>query len=90
MRLFDARQRYREDRSWHTEIKLLKKVEDLGSRKEIIPQDCAGFWFAHKAHPPVHIEICAGGCNAVGRPKDRQDVELFLCQVPRYGIVMFG
>ena len=30
-----------------------------------------------KAHSPVHIEICAGGCNAVDGQKDKQDVELF-------------
>jgi hypothetical protein len=46
----------------------------LGSRQEIIPQDCAGFWFVYKAHPLVHIRICAGGCNAVDGPKDKQDV----------------
>ena len=49
----------------------------LGSRQEIIPQDCAGFWFVYKAHPLVHIRICAGGCNAVDGPKDKQDVSLF-------------
>ncbi|MGD9006492.1 MAG: hypothetical protein PVG41_01160, partial [Desulfobacteraceae bacterium] len=26
-----------------------------------------------KAHPPVHIRICAGGCNAVYGRKDKQD-----------------
>jgi len=46
----------------------------LGSRQEIIPQDCAGFWFVYKAHPPVHIRICAGGCNTVDGLKDKQDV----------------
>ena len=30
-----------------------------------------------KAHPPAHIEICVGGCNAVDGHKDKQDVELF-------------
>jgi hypothetical protein len=50
----------------------------LGPRQEIIPQDCAGFGFAYKAHPAAHIEIRVGGCNAVDGPKDKQDVELFL------------
>ena len=45
-----------------------------GSRHEIITQDCAGFWFVYKAHPPMHIGICVGGCNAVDEPKDKQDV----------------
>ena len=43
----------------------------LGLRKGIIEQDCAGFWFVYKAHPPVHIRICAGGCNAVGGTEDQ-------------------
>ena len=31
----------------------------LGPRQEIIAQDCAGFWFVYKAHPPVHIrDMC--------------------------------
>lgn len=34
--------------------------------------DCAGFGFVYKAHPPVPIKICAGGCNAVGGPKGKQ------------------
>ena len=50
----------------------------LGSRQEINPQDCAGFGFVDKANPAAHIEIRAGGCNAVDGPKDKQDVELFL------------
>ena len=43
-------------------------------------QDCAGFWFVYKAHPPVHIRICTRGCNAVDGPKDKQDVQLFLAE----------
>jgi len=39
MRLFDARQRYREGCSWHTESKLLKKVEDLKEGSERIRQE---------------------------------------------------
>jgi hypothetical protein len=46
----------------------------LGSRPEIITKDCAGFWFFYKAHPPMHIGICVGGCNAVDEPKDKHDV----------------
>ena len=31
----------------------------LGPRQKIITQDCAGFWFGYKAHPPVHIiDMC--------------------------------
>ncbi|MBT8340650.1 MAG: hypothetical protein KJP07_11605, partial [Desulfatitalea sp.] len=26
-----------------------------------------------KAHPPVHIRICTGGCNAADGLKDKQD-----------------
>jgi hypothetical protein len=48
-----------------------------GQWKKIIPQDCAGFWYVYKAHPPVHIWICFGGCNAVDGPKGKIDVELF-------------
>jgi hypothetical protein len=50
----------------------------LGSRQEIIPQDCAGFGFVYKARPAAHIEIHVGGCNAVDGSKDKQDVELLL------------
>jgi len=50
------------------------KYHILGSRQKIITQDCAGFWFVYKAHAPVHIGICAGACNAVDGPKDKQDV----------------
>jgi hypothetical protein len=28
----------------------------------------------------VHIEICAGGCNAGNEPKDKQDVGLFFAE----------
>ena len=49
----------------------------LGSRKEINPHNCAGFWVVYKAHPPAHFGICAGGCNAVDGPTDKQDVDLF-------------
>ena len=59
------------------DVKRLNDIRFLGSREEIIPQDCAGFSSVCKAHPPAHIEICAGGCNAVDGPKDTQDVELF-------------
>jgi hypothetical protein len=41
----------------------------------------AGFWFVFTAHPSVHIEICAGGCNAGDRQKNKQDVELFFAGV---------
>ena len=34
-----------------------------------------------KAHPPVHIEICAGGWNAGDGPTGKQDVELFFSGV---------
>ena len=49
----------------------------LESRKEINPQNCAGCWFVCKEHPPAHIEIRAGGYNAVDRPTDKQDVDFF-------------
>jgi hypothetical protein len=48
-----------------------------GQWEKIIPEDYAGFWLVYKAHPPVHIWICAGGCNAVDGKKDKKDVELF-------------
>jgi hypothetical protein len=51
-----------------------------GSRQEIIPQYGAGFWFVTQAHSPVHIGICAGGCNAGDGPKDNQDVALFFAE----------
>jgi hypothetical protein len=41
------------------------------------PQDCNGFWSVLKANPPVHIASCAGGFNAAGALKNRQDVDLF-------------
>ena len=50
------------------------RFTSLGSRQEIITQDCAEFWFVYKAHPPAHIGICVGGCNAVDAPKNKQDV----------------
>jgi hypothetical protein len=43
----------------------------------LIPRDCAGFGFVCTAHPAAHIEIRAGGCNAVDGPKDKPDVEFF-------------
>ena len=52
----------------------------LGSRQDIIVQDCAGFWFVYKAYSPVHIRIYTGGCNAVNESKDKQDVQLFLAE----------
>ena len=42
-----------------------------------MPHDCAGLWFVYKAHPPAHIGIRLGGCNAVDGPQDKQEVELF-------------
>jgi hypothetical protein len=39
----------------------------LGIAERNNSQDCAGFWFVYKAHPPVHIGICAGGCKAPDR-----------------------
>jgi hypothetical protein len=45
--------------------------------EKILPQDRAGFGSAFKAHPPVHIGICAGGCYAEGGPKDKKDAALF-------------
>jgi hypothetical protein len=39
----------------------------------MIPQDCAGFWVAFKAHPG----ICDGGCNAKSGRKNKKDVALF-------------
>jgi hypothetical protein len=48
-----------------------------GQWKKIISQDCPGCWSVYKAHFPVHIWICAGGCNAAGGPKDKKDEELF-------------
>jgi hypothetical protein len=44
----------------------------------MIPQDSAGFWVVTKAHPSAHIELCAGGCNAGDRQKDKPDEEFFL------------
>jgi hypothetical protein len=43
-----------------------------------MPQDCAGFGSAYKAHQAAHIEIRVGGCTAANDPKDKQDVSLFL------------
>ena len=51
-------------------------------------QDCAGFWFVCKAHPPAHIGICVGGCNAVDGPKNKQDVSLFLAAALRTVFMM--
>ena len=34
------------------------------------------------AHPPVHIKICAGGCNAVDGPKDKKDGLIISCRDP--------
>jgi len=45
-----------------------------------MPQYGEGFWFVIKAHSSLHIEICAGGCNAEGGPKDQEDVELFFAE----------
>ena len=60
----------------------------LGPRREIITQDCAEFWFVYKAHPPAHIGICVGGCNAVDGPKNNQDVSLFLAAALRLKTLM--
>jgi hypothetical protein len=54
----------------------------LGRRQEIIPPDCAGFGLVYKAHPPVHIRICAGGCNTVDGRKDKQDGGIISCLRP--------
>jgi len=32
----------------------------------------AVFWFVYKAHPPVHIGICTGGCNNIDGPKGKK------------------
>jgi hypothetical protein len=39
------------------------------------------------AHPPAHIEIRVGGCNAVDGPKDKEDVELFLSGVLKFALL---
>ena len=52
--------------------------QQLGSRKEIDPQECAGFLFVYKAHVLVHIEICACTCNAVDGQKDQQDGDILI------------
>ena len=57
----------------------------LGSRKEIIPQYRAGFWFDTQAHASAHIGICGGGCNAGDGPTDKQDGELFLSEALIWG-----
>jgi hypothetical protein len=43
----------------------------------------AGFGFVYKAHPPVHIMICAGGCNAVDGRKDKQSGVIIACLHPK-------
>ncbi|HSM75720.1 MAG TPA: hypothetical protein VK852_13830, partial [Desulfobacterales bacterium] len=57
-----------------------------GSRQSIIPECVTGFWFVTQAHPPVHIGICTGGCNAEGRPKDQRDLQLFFAGAPAKAI----
>ena len=57
----------------HAFQRLGNDSDALGSRPEIITQDCAGFWFAYKAHPPMNIGICVVGCNVVDEPKDKHD-----------------
>ena len=57
-------------------------LQDLGSRQEIIPQDCVGFWFVYQAHPSAHIENRAGGSNVVDGLKNKHDGELFFCRGP--------
>jgi len=61
-----------------------------GSRKEIIPQYGAGFWFGTKAHPSAHIGICGGGCNAGDGPTDKQDGELFLSEALKSALSYFA
>jgi len=58
----------------------VKEQKDLESRKEIVPQYGAGFWFGTQAHASAHIGICGGGCNAGDGPTDKQDEELFLSE----------
>jgi hypothetical protein len=48
--------------------------------------DCAEFRFVYKAHPPAHIGICVGGCNAVDGQKNKQDVSLFLAAVLKHWV----
>jgi hypothetical protein len=48
-------------------------IEVLGKK---FAQDCAGSQSICKAHPPMHIGICVGGCNAADEPKDNQNVSL--------------
>jgi hypothetical protein len=55
---------------------------ELGHWKKIISPDYAGFVSVYKAHPPVHIRICAGGCNAVDGPKDKQGGGIIFFQRP--------
>jgi hypothetical protein len=43
------------------------------------------FGFVYKAHPPVHIRICAGGCNAIDGRKDKQGGGIFLACALRIG-----
>jgi hypothetical protein len=38
----------------------------------MIPENCAEIRFFYKAHPPVHIKICADGCTAIDGRKDKQ------------------
>ena len=49
-------------------------TDPVRNQANIFAQDCAGFGFVYKAHPLVHIRICAGGCNAVNGRKDKQDM----------------
>jgi hypothetical protein len=53
-------------------------------REKGITSDRAGFWFGCKAHSPVHIRICAGGCDAAGGPTRWQNsVIIFLARLLR-------
>jgi hypothetical protein len=63
-------------------------------RKEINAPDCPGFAFVYKAHPPVRIRICAGGCNAVDGRQDKQDgvcitATIYACEVAEVETIGF-
>ena len=50
--------------------------------KKYFPHDCAGLWFAYRAHPAPHIEIRVDGCHAESSPQDKQEVELYFIVGP--------
>jgi hypothetical protein len=41
-------------------------------------------------HPPVHIRICTGGCNAVDGSKDKQEGRFIFSHVPNTWACRFG